>query len=40
MDIIPEFRASRTRPGVMVNLVKLTVLLGAAIVLNIILVGL
>lgn len=38
MDIILEYRASRTRPGVMVNLVKLIVLLGPDIVLNIILV--
>lgn len=28
IDIIPEYRASRTRPGVMVNLVKLIVVLG------------
>lgn len=37
VDIILEYRASRTRPGVMVNLVKLPVLLGPDIVLNIIL---
>lgn len=38
MDIILECRASRTRPDVMVNLVKLIVLLSPNIVLNIILV--